>query len=194
MSLRFLLREADDGHLQASANDFSDLPHQYSLFSDRVVPAARFVLLERQPVETGNIENVRRRPAIESLANVRRGPLFTGHLDRVGDEALLDRVVDLRKTHHRHVHTTLQYSSASNFRQPARIRVVGIEVVFGCGLTWNSVSHSRSRGDHEGAVRSPERVSESFDGAPVLFTDIEEFRDVVSECAVIESTVNYPIR
>src|ERR1700682_4707083 len=41
----------------------------------------------------------------------------------------------------------------------------------------------------------PERVSESFDGAPVLFTDLEELREVVSaECAVIESTVNHPIR
>src|SRR6201993_4706417 len=96
MSLRFLLSEADRGHPQASANDFGDLPHRYSLFGDRVVPAASLVLLQRKPVETSNIEDMRRRPAIESLANVRRGPLFTGHLDRVGDEALLDRAVDLR--------------------------------------------------------------------------------------------------
>src|SRR5258708_39697142 len=104
MSRRFLLREADHGHLQASANDFSDLPHRYPLFSDRVVPAARFALgfvpFQRKPVEMGNIENMRRRPAIESLANVRRSSLFTGQSDRVGDEALLDRVMDLRKTHH----------------------------------------------------------------------------------------------
>src|SRR5580700_9635709 len=104
MSLRFLVRETDHGYLQAFAYDFSDLPHRYSLFSDRVVPAAGFafgfVLLERKPVEMGNIENMRRRPAIESLANVRRGPVFTGHLDHVGDQALFDRVVDLRKTHH----------------------------------------------------------------------------------------------
>ena len=110
---------------------------------------------------------MRRRPAIESLANVCRGPLFTGHLDRVGDEALLDRVEDLRKTHHRHVHTTLRHGSPCYFRSFTRIRVVGIEMVFGCGLTWNSVPHSRSGGDHQGAVRSRERVSESFDGARV---------------------------
>src|SRR4029077_12402278 len=124
MSLRFLLSEADRGRLQASANDFGDLPHRYSLFSNRVVPAASLVLLQREPVETSNIEDMRRRPAIESLANVRRGPRFTGRAGRGGDAALLDRVVDLRKTHHRHVHTTLQYSSPSNFRQSARIRVV----------------------------------------------------------------------
>src|ERR1700757_1344131 len=174
MSLRFLLSEADHGHLQAFADYFSDLPHRYSLFSDGVVPAASLVLLQRKPVETSNIEDMRRRPAIESLANVRRGPFFTGHVDRVGDEALLDRIVDLRKTHHRHVHTTLQYSSASNFRQSARIRVVGIEMVLGCGLTWNGAPHSGSGGDHQGAVRSPERVAERFDGAPVLFTDLRE--------------------
>src|SRR5882757_7367227 len=111
MSLRFLLSEADHGHLQAPADNLSDLPHRYSFFSDRVVPAARFALLQRKPVEVGNIENMHRRPAIESLANVSRCSLFTGHLDRIGDEALLDRVVDLRKTHHRHVHTTLGYGS-----------------------------------------------------------------------------------
>src|ERR1700730_5766551 len=126
MSLRFLLRDADHGHLQAFADYFSDLPHRYSLFSDRVVPASSFMLLQRKPIEIGNIENMRRWPAIKPLANVGRGSLFTRHLDRVGDEALLGSVVDLRKTHHRHVPTTLQYSSSSNFRQSARIRVVGI--------------------------------------------------------------------
>src|SRR5882724_5542625 len=194
MSLRFLLREADHGHLQAPADNFSDRPHRYSFFSDRVVPAARFALLQRKPVETGNIENMRRGPAIESLANIRRGALFAGNLDRVGDEALLHGVVDLRKKHYRHVHTTLRYGSGGDFRQSARIRVVGIEMIFGCGLTRSSVPHSRSGGDHQWAVRSPEPVSESFDGAAVLFTDLKELREVASECAVIESTVNHPIR
>src|SRR5579872_267118 len=194
MSRRFLRREADHWHLQDAANDFSDLPHRYSFFSDRVVPAAGFVLLQSKPVEMGNIENMRRRPAIESLANIRRSSLFTGCVDRVGNEALLDRVVNLRKTHHRHVHTMLRHGSAGDFRHFTRIRVVGIEMVFGCGLTWNSVPHSGSGGDHDGSVRSPERISESFDGAPVLVTDLRELREIVSECAVIESAVNHPIR
>jgi hypothetical protein len=124
---------------------------------------------QRKPVETGNIENMRRRPAIESLADVRRDSLLTSHLDRVGDEALLDRVVDLRKTHHRHVHTTLRTAAPGDFRS-AGIRVVGIEVVFGRGLTWRSVPHSRSGGDDQGAVRAGKHVAESLDGALVLFT------------------------
>jgi len=67
MSWRFFLREAHDRHFQASANDFGDLPHRCSLFSDRVVPAACFVLLQREPVEMGNIENMRRRPSKQAL-------------------------------------------------------------------------------------------------------------------------------
>src|SRR5580692_2486797 len=193
MSLRFLLRDADHGYLQAIANDFSDLPHQYSLFSDRVVPAARFALLECKPVEMGNIENMRRRPAIESFADVCRGPLFTSHPDEGGDEALLDRVVNLRKTHYRYIHTALRHGSAGDFRQSTRMRVVGIEMVFGCGLTWNGGPQSRSRGDYQGVIRSGERVSKSFDRAPVLFTDLHELREIISaECAVIESTMNQP--
>src|ERR1700757_2734225 len=94
MSLRFLLRDADHGRLQATANNFGDLPRGYSLFSDRVVPAASLVLLQRKPVETSHIENMRRGPAIESVANIGRDPLFTSYLGHVGDEALLDRVVD----------------------------------------------------------------------------------------------------
>src|SRR5260370_32089348 len=125
MSLRFPLRKADNGHSQPSANDFSDLPHQYSLFRDRVVPDASFVLLQRKHVEMGNIENMRRWPAIQSLANVCRGSLFTRRLDSVGDEALLDSVVDLRKTHHRHVPTTLRHGGPGPFRRSTPIRVVG---------------------------------------------------------------------
>src|SRR5580704_8690515 len=75
------------------------------------------------------------------------------------------------------------------------MRVVGIEMVFGCGLTWNGGPQSRSGGDYQGAIRARERVSKSFDRSPVLFTDLHELREVVSaECAVIESTVNHPFR
>src|SRR5580658_10505136 len=130
----------------------------------------------------GNIENMRRRPAIKSLANIRRGSLLTGHLDRIGDEALLDRVVDLRETHHRNVHTAFRHGSTGDLRQSARIWMVGIELVFGCGLTWNGVPHSGSGSDHQGAVRSHERISEDFNGALVFFTNLRELREVASEC------------
>src|SRR5260370_20514663 len=190
MSWRFLRREAEHGQFQASANDFSDLPHRYSLFSDRVVPAACFVLLQRKLVETGNIENMRRRPAIESVTYVRRDSLLTSQLDRVGDEALLDRIVDLRKTHHRHVHTTLRHGSPCYFRSFTRIRVVGIEIVFGCGFTWNSVPHSSPGGDEQRAVRAGKHVAHRLDDLAVLLTIREKVRKVVIEGSV-DDAVRY---
>jgi len=190
MTLRFLLREADHGHLRASADGFSDRPHRDALFSDRVVPAASFALLERKPVETGNIENMRGRPAIEALSDVRRGSLCTCRVDRVGDEALPDRVVDLRKTHDRHVHIARSHGRPGDLRCFPRIRVVEIEMVFGGGLTWKRSSHSGARGDHQRSVRPPERISERFDRASVLVTDLYELREVTSESAVIERAVN----
>jgi len=85
MSWRLLRRQADHRHLQASANDFSDVPKRYSLFRDRVVPAPRFLLLQRQPVETSSIEDVRR-PAVKSVTHKRRDSLLTGQLDHISYE------------------------------------------------------------------------------------------------------------
>ena len=98
MILRLVWREADHRYLQATPNDLSNLPHQYGLFGDRVVPGASFVLLERQTIKLGDIENVRRRPTVLPLADVRGNTLFAGNPDRGGNKTLLDRVMDLRKT------------------------------------------------------------------------------------------------
>src|SRR5580700_10665533 len=67
VSLRLLWRKADHRHLQSFANYCSNFPHRYPLFSDRIVPASRFALLQREPVEMGNILNMRRRPEVASL-------------------------------------------------------------------------------------------------------------------------------
>ena len=60
-----------DRHLQAAADGLSNVPDRYSLFSDRVISGAYFLLLERQPVEAGGVEDVHGRPAVESIANIR---------------------------------------------------------------------------------------------------------------------------
>ncbi len=78
MGGRLLRRQGDHRHFQASANDFSDVPDRHSLFRDRVISAARLLLLQRQPVETGGIEDMRRRPAVQSVAHIRRDALLTG--------------------------------------------------------------------------------------------------------------------
>ena len=142
------------------------------------------MFLHRQSVESGHIEHVRRGPAVQSVPHICRDSLLSGERDRVGDEALLDWVVDLRKAHHRHVHTTLRHRSPGDFRHLARIRVVGIEMVFGCGLTRHSVPHTSPRGDDQRTVRADKRVAESLDGASILLTNCHEVREVVIEGTV----------
>ena len=93
-------RYADGRDFQTAADDFSHLSNRYSLFGNRVVPAPWYSLFQRESVETGDVEDVRGRPAIESVTQVRRDALFAGYLDQVRDEALLHRIVDLREAYH----------------------------------------------------------------------------------------------
>ena len=46
MACRLLWRHCDDRRFQASTNDFGDVPDRYSLLRDRVIPCARFPLLQ----------------------------------------------------------------------------------------------------------------------------------------------------
>src|SRR6202041_1030291 len=142
-------------------------------------------------VEMGNVLNMRRRPAGASLSNVRRHSFLAGQLDRVGDQALLDGVVDLGKAHHRHVHSAPGHGDSCDFRAFTRIWVVGIEMILDCGLTWSSIAHSGSGSDEERAVRPDERGAESLDCAFILFTDLAELREVLAEGAVVEGEGDY---
>src|SRR5271170_22724 len=86
-------RYADGRDFQAAADDCSHLSNRYSLLGNCMVPASRYSLFQRESVETGDVEDVRGGPAIESVAEVRRDAFFAGYLDQVGDEPLFDRVV-----------------------------------------------------------------------------------------------------
>ena len=57
---RLLRGFSDDRHVQATPDRLGDLSARHSLFRDRVISAASFVLLQRKPVQMGNIENMRR--------------------------------------------------------------------------------------------------------------------------------------
>src|ERR1700719_3681739 len=58
-----------DRHLQAAADSLGNVPEGHSLFGDGMIPGTCFLLLERQPVEAGSIEDVDSRPAVESVAH-----------------------------------------------------------------------------------------------------------------------------
>ncbi len=179
----------DDWHLQAPADCLSDLSNRHALFGDRVIPGSRFdALLKRQPVEASSIEQMHRGPAVEPVADIRRNTFLPSDSDHVGDEALLDAVVDLRKAHHRHVHA--RAASEAAVSSEAR----GYELETG-GAASSSVATRSGRqqpgpgGDDQGAVRARERGAERLDGAPVHLTVRRELREVV-----VEGAVNHAVR
>src|SRR5271155_4172004 len=112
-----------DGHFQASANNFGNVPARDALFTDRVIPGACDSLFEGESVQKGGIEEVHCGPAILPVADKRRDALFTSQTDQVGDEALFDGVVNLRKAYHRHTYTARCERSCRFFRSHTRNRV-----------------------------------------------------------------------
>ena len=103
-------------HLQTPADCLGDLSDRHALFGDRVIPGSRGTFLKNEPVETGGIEQVHRGPAIESFADIRRNALLASDRDRVGDEPMLESVVNLRKTHHQNTHATRRDRGGCLFR------------------------------------------------------------------------------
>jgi hypothetical protein len=91
---------ADDRDVQAPADCVSDVSELQPLFGDCVIPGSRRCLLKRQPVDAGSVEEVRSGPAVEPVTHKRRDTLLASDIDQVGDQALLDSVVDLREAHH----------------------------------------------------------------------------------------------
>ena len=67
----------DDRKLQAPTDHLSDIAHGHTLFGNRVITGRR-TLLEREPVETGGIGQVRRRPSILAVGDERRDALLAG--------------------------------------------------------------------------------------------------------------------
>ena len=107
MFLGLFLRNGNDGHIQPTADSGGDVFERHALFGDGVVPGSRCAFLQREPVEPGDIRHMRGRPAVLTIANVRRDSLSASHRNQRRDQALLYRVVDLRQAHHRGVHSAL---------------------------------------------------------------------------------------
>jgi hypothetical protein len=73
-----------------------------------MIPGPRSAFLQREPVQPGGVEQMRGRPAVLTIADVRRDALRAGYSDQGGDETLFYRVMDLRQAHHRDASSALQ--------------------------------------------------------------------------------------
>ena len=66
-----------------------------------------FPFFEGEPIKTGNVCDMRGRPAIQSLIHVCGGSRSARYTDEGCDEALFDRVVNLGEPHDRGVDALL---------------------------------------------------------------------------------------
>ena len=78
MSRRFFRRYRLHRHLQASANNFSNVSHRHALFGHGVIPRALFQILQGQSIKTGGIEDMHCRPAVATVGDVGGYALLRG--------------------------------------------------------------------------------------------------------------------
>jgi hypothetical protein len=110
--LGLLLRNGNDRHIQAAADSCGNVLESHTLFGDGVVPGSRCAFRQREPVEPGDIRHMRGRPAVVTIADVRRDFLSARHRNQRSDKALLYSVVHLRQAHHNGVDSALISATA----------------------------------------------------------------------------------
>ena len=76
MGLGFFWREADYRDFQVFANHSGDLAHGNAFLRHGVITGARCRCFKRKPVEPRYIGDVRRRPALVAIADVRPKRLY----------------------------------------------------------------------------------------------------------------------
>ena len=74
MGWRLFRSDGFHRHLQASPNDFGNLPQGYTFLRHGVVFRTGFVLLQSKPVEVAHIRDMRGRPAVRTITDVRETP------------------------------------------------------------------------------------------------------------------------
>ena len=178
----FFRGDGFDRQFQASTNSFRNIAHRNALFRDRVIFGPWLGPFDRQPVEARHVKKMRRRPAIESVSDIRAHALFTEHHDRRGDEALRNRVMDLREAHDRHIDPIRGDSGRRLFRGRAGMHVGSDgRIVFLGRLTGHGVGNRGPGGHDRWPLGARKSRAERLDDPSIVLTVCDEFREVVVE-------------
>ena len=78
-------RNGHDRNLQAPADGFRNILQADAFFGHAMIPRARLMFLEREPVEPGDIGNMRRGPAALPVSNIRGYALLPRDRDDIRD-------------------------------------------------------------------------------------------------------------
>src|SRR5260221_14454719 len=82
----------------------------------------RLMLLQREPVEIGNIANMRRCPAVRSITNIGGRTFLTRCRDGKGDESLLAGIVNLWQVHYRSANALRQVGMSCFFANSRKLK------------------------------------------------------------------------
>ena len=85
-------RFSDYRNLQSTADCFGDVSKGHAFLGNGMISGSCEPVLKHQPVETGSIQPMYRRPALHAIADVGRDTLLAGHGNGKGDQALLLRI------------------------------------------------------------------------------------------------------
>ncbi len=182
MGRRFFRRYRSHRHLQASADNFSNVTHRHSFFGHGVIPRAFFQILQGQPVETSRIEDMHCRPAVASVANVSGYTLLAGQFNGIRDESLLYGVVNLRKAHYPYAEALCREGIRRQLRGHARNRVCAIRSILLCRrAARRTIRYPGSGGNKQGPVGACQCGAQNLYGAPVHLANFLELRKVMDK-------------
>src|ERR1700722_12058038 len=188
---RLLRGFGDHRHFQTAADGLGDFSERDALFRDCVIATSGKSFFrpfpQRQPVQMGTIQPVHGGPAVEAVADIRGDTFLASQSDQVSDQALLDRVMHLRKPHYRNAHALRSHRRCCLLGSYAGNGRIGL--VFLGGEAAGSGGNRRPRSDDQGSVGTNERGAESPNCPAVDLAYFIESREIVNE-----SGVNYAIR
>src|SRR5258708_5809460 len=102
MRRRFIRADRNDGQVQTSTKRLDDFAATDPFFADRMISSPLFALFYGEPIETRHIGEMASRPAVTALAHEGADAFLPSDSNQRRDETLLERVVNLRQTYHRH--------------------------------------------------------------------------------------------
>jgi hypothetical protein len=92
---------ADDRKFQTVTDHRSYRPQGYCFVRHRVIPGYRSALFESTPVDSGSVQPVKGRPAVEPIAHIGRDALLPREVDKERHKAIISIAVHgVRKTDH----------------------------------------------------------------------------------------------
>lgn len=140
--------------VQAAADCSGDVAKRDAFFRDSVIARSRGALFKRQAEKICGIEAVHRGPTVAAIADIRRDALLASDVERAGDEALFDLIVNRRRqAQDRRADSTgsqrQQYIFGFAAKASDGFRIV--RIFFGCEVAWRE----RHRGEGDDGRSSP---------------------------------------